>query len=87
MGKNKENRAKLNYLVSHLANNRGIIEFRTLLNEKNAELVAISYVDSLTNEKTVLQTLNADTLIFNNRDKSKGKMGNVFKFETTEVIQ
>lgn len=81
MGKNRENRAKLNYLVSHLSNNRGIIEFRTLLNEKNAELVAISYVDSLTNEKTVLQTLNADTLIYNNRDKSKGKMGNVFKFE------
>ncbi len=87
MGKNKENRAKLNYLVSHLSNNRGIIEFRTLLNEKNAELVAISYVDSLTIEKTVLQTLNADTLIYNNRDKSKGKMLNVFKFETTEGIQ
>ncbi|MEI7527068.1 MAG: 4Fe-4S binding protein, partial [Mariniphaga sp.] len=49
MGKNKENKSKLNFLVSHLSNNRGIIEFRTLLNEKNEELVAISYVDSMTN--------------------------------------
>ncbi|MCX6221013.1 MAG: 4Fe-4S binding protein [Bacteroidia bacterium] len=81
MGKNKENRAKLNYLVSHLSNNRGIIEFRTLLNEKNEELVAVSYVDSLTNAQTVFQTLNNDTLIFNNRDGSKGRMENTFKFE------
>ena len=81
MGKNNENRAKLSYLVSHLSNNRGIIEFRTLLNEKNEELVAVSYVDSLTNAQTVFQTLNNDTLIFNNRDGSKGRMENTFKFE------
>jgi ferredoxin len=81
MGQNKENKAKLNFLVSHLSNNKGIIEFRTLLSEKNEELVAISYVDSLTNAQTVLQTLCMDTLTFNKRDGSKGKMENVFKFK------
>ena len=81
MGQNKENKVKLNFLVSHLSNNRGIIEFRTLLNEKNEELVAISYVDSMTNAQTVFQTLNMDTLTFNKRDGSKGKMENVFKFK------
>ncbi|MEI7830409.1 MAG: 4Fe-4S binding protein [Prolixibacteraceae bacterium] len=87
MGQNRENKAKLNYLVSHLSNNRGIIEFRTKLNEKNEELVAISYVDSLTNAQAVFQALNSDSLTFNKRDGSKGKIENVFKFETEAELK
>lgn len=87
MGKNKENKAKLNYLVSHLSNNHGIIELRTLLNEKNEELIAVSFVDSLTNAQAVFQSLNSDTLTFNKRDKTQGKMVNVFKFESEEIVK
>ncbi len=87
MGQNKENKAKLNFLVSHLSNNRGIIEFRTLLNESNEELVAISYVDSMTNAQAVFQALSSDTLTFNKRDKTQGKMANVFKFESEEIVK
>jgi hypothetical protein len=57
------------------------------LNEKNEELVAISYVDSLTNAQAVFQTLSKDTLTFNKRDGSMGKMENVFKFETEAELK
>ena len=85
LGKNKANFAKINYLVSSLSNDRGIVEFRTLLDEQNVERVAISYVDSLTSEQAVMKSLNADTLIFNKRDGTKGKMANIFRFESAEV--
>lgn len=81
MGENRENRAKLNYLVSHLSNNKGIIEFKTLLNEQNSEFIVIYYVDSLTNERAVYKSLKSDTLYYNKRDGSKGKIENMFRFE------
>jgi hypothetical protein len=86
MGKNAESRNKLNYLVSHLSNDRGVIGFRTYLNEQNNELIAISYVDSMTNAQIVFQSLNSDTLSFNKRDGTKGKIVNIFRFENDTVI-
>jgi hypothetical protein len=86
MGKNAESRNKLNYLVSHLSNDRGVIGFRTYLNGHDNEIIAISYVDSMTNAQNVFQSLNSDTLSFNKRDGTKGKIVNIFRFENDTVI-
>jgi hypothetical protein len=86
LGTNKENKAKFPYLVSHLSNNKGIIGFRTILNDQFEEKVAISYVDSLVNTKFILETMNSDSLHYSMRNGTKGKIVNVFKFEdNTEV--
>ena len=87
MGANKDNRAKLNYLVSHLSNDKGVIEFRTILNDEYIEKVAISYIDSITNPKAIFQALNSDTLTYHKRDGSLGKMENIFEFEGDEEIK
>ena len=81
LGANKENKAKLNYLVSHLSNNKGIVGFRTLLNDQYEEKVAISYVDTLVNAKDIIGIMNSDTLYYSMRNGTKGKMVNIFKFE------
>jgi ferredoxin len=81
MGKNKENRTKLNYLVSHLANDKGIVKFQTLLNDSVEEMVSISYIDSVTNINKIYQYLNSDTLVFTYSSGKTGKMANMFKFE------
>lgn len=87
LGANKENKAKLNFLVSHLSNNRGIIGFRTEMGEQFDEKIVISYVDSMTNIMDIYHALNADTLSYNMKNGSKGKMLNVFKFETGDLLK
>ena len=87
LGSNKKNSAKLNYLVSHLSNNKGIVGFQTLLNDKYEEKVAISYIDTMINSQAILSTLNSDTLVYSMRDGSKRKMENIFKFEAIKEMK
>jgi hypothetical protein len=41
----------------------------------------------MTNAQAVFQALSSDTLTFNKRDKTQGKMANVFKFESEEIVK
>jgi copper chaperone CopZ len=81
LGKNAALRNKMNYLISHLSNDNGIIEFKTFLNDSLKEMVAISYVDTMTNEEAIYRKLNSDTLQFNYSSGKTGKVVNMFKFE------
>jgi len=80
-GKNKVYQSKLNYLVSHLANDKGIVKFQTFLNDSAEEMISISYIDSVTNINKIHQYLNSDTLVFTYSSGKKGKVANMFKFE------
>ncbi len=87
MGANKEYRAKLNYLISHLSNDDGVIEFRTLLGDQYEEKVAVSYVDTMTNAQAIFQAMNSDSLSFKMKNGTKGKIPNVFHFEAEDGLQ
>ena len=80
LGKNAALKRKFSYLVSHLSNNNGIIKFETNLNEDYKQVIDISYVDSLINEKEIYNLLTSDTLYFTYRDGRTGTTENVFKF-------
>ncbi|HNX80411.1 MAG TPA: hypothetical protein PKJ24_11010, partial [Prolixibacteraceae bacterium] len=80
LGENKQFRSRLNFLVSHLSNDDGIIELKTFLNEAYEEIVAVSYVDSMTNEAAILKALNSDSLLITYTSGEKGKVPNMFKF-------
>ncbi|HPT32553.1 MAG TPA: hypothetical protein PLW67_11965, partial [Prolixibacteraceae bacterium] len=80
LGENKQYRSRLNFLVSHLSNDDGIIELKTFLNEAYEEIVAVSYVDSMTNEAAILKALNSDSLLITYTSGEKGKVPNMFKF-------
>lgn len=81
-GDNASERGKINYLISHLSNDSGIIEFKTFLTEQQEEMIAISYVDSMTNPNAIFERLNSDTLQFNYSSGKIGKIANRFYFET-----
>ena len=80
LGENKVNRNKLIYLISHLSNDNGIIGFRTFLNDSLKEIIAISYVDTMTNTNAINERLNSDTLRFTYRSGEKRTVANMFKF-------
>ena len=78
---NKKNRSRIKYLISHLANDKGIIEFRSTLDQEDQEIVKITYIDSLTTPKNISLLLLSDTLQFSYSDGRIGKIPNMFKFE------
>lgn len=82
LGNNAALRGKMNYLISHLSNDGGIVEFKTFLNDSLKEMVAISYVDSLTSQEAIFKKLNSDTLQFNYSSGKTGKVANMFKFHS-----
>lgn len=84
MGKNQAFANKLTYLVSHLSNNEGIVELRTLLDSEFNQMVEVSYIDTMTNANEVYNLLISDTLYFTYRDGNTGKVLNMFDFKKTE---
>lgn len=75
------NRNKVKHLVSHLSNDDGIVEFRTVLNENHKEEINITYVDTLTTPETIKTLLQSDSLQINYRDGSVSQTPNPFNFE------
>lgn len=84
LGANKPFRTKLNYLTSHISNDEGIIELKTYLNDQTEEIIAISYVDSMTNETAILKRMNSDSLLITFSTGEKSNVPNMFKFRQTE---
>lgn len=78
---NNTNRSRVKYLISHLSNNNGIIEFRSLLNKEVNEEISITYVDTLTTPENIMLLLQSDTLQFSYSDGRIGKVANMFNFK------
>ncbi len=85
LGKNSALRNRFPYLVSHLSNDTGIVEFRTLLNDEEQEVAHILYVDTLTNEGNIIKALYADSLTITYNTGEKARVENLFNFKEDEA--
>lgn len=77
---NHYNTDSLTYLVSHLSNDNGVVEFHASMDSTFQVSFRIIYIDSLTNGGTILKSIKNDTLIINFEGGETGKMKNYFKF-------
>lgn len=77
---NSKNRSRIKYLISHISNDDGIVEFRSMLNEEDKEVISISYVDTMTTPENISIILHSDTLTFSYSDGRVGKIANMFYF-------
>jgi polyferredoxin len=85
-GDNKVYRSKLNLLVSHISNDNGIVELKTFLNDQYDEIIAISYVDTMTAVPAIYKILNSDSLLITYTSGEKNKMPNMFKFPVPDSV-
>lgn len=81
LGENRLLRARFPYLVSHLSNDNGIVEFRTELDSAYQEIAEIGYVDTMTTAENILKALKSDTLTVTYTDGRTGKVKNMFDFK------
>jgi len=87
LGDNKTYRSKLNFLVSHISNDDGIVELKTFLDNQYDEIMAISYVDTMTTEKDIFMILNSDSLLITYTSGEKSKVPNMFVFPLPDSVQ
>ncbi len=80
LGENKYNTKTLPYLVSHLSNDDGVIEFKSALDSALQVSFEIVYVDSMSNPGKILQSLKADSLRVTYQNGENGKILNMYKF-------
>ena len=80
LGKNNRLRNRFSYLVSHLSNDDGVVEFKTKLNENYKEIAVVSFVDSMTTIEKIKTALLTDTLTISYSSGKKGKVKNMFNF-------
>ena len=80
LGKNEKLRGRLSYLVSHLSNNDGIVEFITHLDEENKEIAEISYVDTMITIEAIETEILSDSLYISFSDGRTRKVKNMFDF-------
>jgi hypothetical protein len=83
---NRAVRDKYPYLVSHLSNDSGIVEFRTILNPACLEMIQILFSDSVTNAGNIFKAMNSDSLRLTFSDGEKGTVPNMFHFEKEGVV-
>jgi len=67
-------------LVSHLSNDDGIIEFRSVLDSALQISFEIIYVDSMSNSEQIKKALKVDSLSITYQDGEKGRVPNTYKF-------
>jgi hypothetical protein len=88
-GENDKFKTKLTYLVSHLSNDDGVVEFTTELNNNYKEVANIAYIDSMTTVENIQNALLSDTLTISYSSGKIGKVVNMFDFaeEIKNTIQ
>lgn len=86
LGKNAGLKARFSYLVSHLSNDNGIVEFRTLLDSAFKEQAQFIFVDSLTNAANIFKALNSDSLKLTYTNGEKGVVPNMFHFDEEGTV-
>jgi len=80
LGTNKYNTKALPYLISHLSNDEGVVEFKSVLDSAQQVAFEIIFVDSLTNREKILQSIKSDSLSVTYSDGETGKIANIYKF-------
>ena len=80
MGDNKEFKDDLNFLISHISGEEGILGLYTSLDDSGSEWLEIAYLDSLIEKAKVLEQINSDSLYFVFRDGTEGVKANPFVF-------
>ena len=80
LGKNSSQAKRYPYLVSHLSNDNGIVEFNAILDSDMVQKAQILFVDTMTNSEAIIEALQQDTLIFTYRSGKIGKTPNLFNF-------
>jgi ferredoxin len=86
LGANKVYRSKLSFLVSHISNDSGIIELKTFLNDQYDEIMAIAYVDTMTDVSAIYKILNSDSLMITYTSGEKNKVPNMFEFPVPDTV-
>jgi polyferredoxin len=81
--KNRGLRSRFPYIVSHLSNDNGIVEFKTKLDSTMEEVAEIFYVDTLTNEQNIIDALLKDSLSITYTNGKTAKVKNMFDFNET----
>lgn len=81
MGKNTKVASRLNYLVSHLSNDDGIIKLETRLNDEYKQMLDILFVDTMTNADRVFGMISADSLSISYTSGKKENVANMFDFK------
>lgn len=81
LGDNSGFRTRFPFLVSHLSNDQGIVEFRTILDSAYTEKVQILFVDSMTKSGQIYELINSDSLKINYNDGTTATMVNIFHFD------
>jgi len=84
LGENGKLKNRFPFLVSHLSADEGVVEFRTLLDAEDREVVQILFVDTLTQKEEIFRALNADSLTVTYSDGEVRRMANPFRFEKGE---
>jgi polyferredoxin len=79
--KNAAFRARFSYLISHISNDTGIVELRTVLDSLYKEQLQVVFVDTMTNASNIFKILNSDSLQLTYTNGEKGKVENMFRFE------
>lgn len=80
LGENIKLKNRFSYIVSHLSNDYGVVEFETELNKNYKEIAKISYVDTITTIENIKAALLSDTLTISYSSGEKGKVINMFDF-------
>ena len=80
LGTNKYNTKTLPYLISHISNDDGVVEFQSVLDSAQQIAFQIVYVDSMSNAAKILQAMKSDSLSVSYSDGEKGKIINMYKF-------
>lgn len=86
LGKNANLSKRYQYMVSHLSNNDGIIEFKTALDESYKQVIDIGFVNSMTNVADVYKLITSDSLYFTYSSGEKGSIANEFEFPEEGIL-
>ncbi len=70
----------LPYFVSHLSNDTGVVGFHSSMDSTSRIYFNVIFIDSLTNETSILKNMKSDTLTINYEGGEIGKIVNMFKF-------
>jgi Pyruvate/2-oxoacid:ferredoxin oxidoreductase delta subunit len=86
LGENAKLKQRYNFLISHLSNDSGVVAFETSPGEDGAELLTVSYVDTLTAPDRIFSALSADSLLLHYGDGSTGTVPNPFRFVPADTV-
>ncbi len=86
LGQNAKLWKRFSFLVSHLSQDDGVVEFRTDINPEEKEVAHIFFVDTITNAGNIFKALAADSLVVSYSTGETRKLENMFSFETIGTV-